>query len=80
MRADPNRGIGFEEAEEIFRQEYYLTERIAFPEQLCATGWVEGRLYSLVFEIRRDAEGEYCHLVTLWRATKEERRLYEENS
>jgi hypothetical protein len=24
--------------------------------------------------------GEYCHLVMLWRATREERELYETNS
>ena len=27
-----------------------------------------------------DADGEFFHLVTLWRATREERILYEENS
>jgi hypothetical protein len=28
----------------------------------------------------RDNLGEYCHLVTLWRSTREERELYEANS
>jgi len=37
------------------------------------------RLYSLIFEIREDRDGEYYHLVTLWRATKQEQRLYEKN-
>ena len=31
------------------------------------------------FEVREDNEGEYYHLVTLWRSTKEEQTLYEEN-
>lgn len=38
------------------------------------------RLYSLIFEVREDVEGEFYHLVTLWRATLEEEELYEEHS
>jgi uncharacterized DUF497 family protein len=41
---------------------------------------VGDRLYSVIFEVREDEEGEILRLVTLWRATKEEIRLYEENS
>ena len=59
---------------------YFLSHRSEIPEQFCATGWVNGRTYSLVFEIRRDKEGEFYHLVTLWKATKEEIALYEENA
>ena len=43
-------------------------------------GWVGERLYSVIFEFREDEEGEVLHLVTLWRSTKEEIQLYEENS
>jgi len=50
------------------------------PEQFRAIGWVKGELYSVIFEVRGDAEGEYHYLITLWKATKEERKLYEENS
>jgi len=38
------------------------------------------RLYSLIFEIREDAEGEFYHLVTLWKSTRYEEGLYAENS
>jgi len=48
-------------------------------EQYRAIGWVGDRLYSVIFEIHEDEEGEILHLVTLWRATKEEVCLYEEN-
>jgi hypothetical protein len=34
-----------------------------------ATGWVKGWLYSLVFEIRNDKNGESYQMVTLWKAT-----------
>ena len=38
------------------------------------------QLYAVIFEVREDEEGEYYHLVTLWKATKEELQLYEEHS
>ena len=30
----------------------------------------------VIFEIREDNKGEYIHLVTLWRSTRQERNLY----
>jgi uncharacterized DUF497 family protein len=80
LRANPKRGIGFEEAQEIFERPYYLDQRTDMPEQYRAIGWVRQKLYSLIFEIREDEDGEYYHLVTLWRATTEEQRLYGEHS
>ncbi len=80
LRSNPRRGIGFEEAQEIFARPYYLDRRSDVPEQYCAIGWVGQRLYSLVFEMREDAEGEIYHLVTLWKSTREEEELYVENT
>jgi uncharacterized DUF497 family protein len=80
LRANPRRGIGFEEARKLFSQPYWLDQRSDVPEQFLAVGWVGDRLYSVIFEVREDEEGEILRLVTLWRATKEEIRLYEENS
>ena len=80
LRANKRRGIGFEEAQELFSQPYWLDQRSDVPEQYVAIGWVGDRLYSVIFEVREDEEGEILHLVTLWRSTKEEIRLYEENS
>ena len=80
MRANPKRGIGFEEAQYIFARPYYLDQRLDVPEQYRAIGWVGERLYALIFEIRDDEEGEYYHLVTLWKATREEQHLYEEHT
>jgi uncharacterized DUF497 family protein len=80
LRVNPKRGIGFEEARELFSRPYWLDRRSDVPEQYVAIGWVSGRLYSVIFEVREDGEGEILHLVTLWRSTKEEVRLYEENS
>jgi uncharacterized DUF497 family protein len=80
LRANRRRGIGFEEAQELFSRPYWLDQRSDVPEQYRAIGWVGDWLYSVIFEVREDEEGEHLHLVTLWRSTKEEIRLYEENS
>ena len=80
LRSNPRRGIGFEEARELFSRPYWLDQRSDVPEQYLAVGWAGDRLYSVIFEGREDEEGEILHLVTLWRSTKEEIRLYEENS
>jgi uncharacterized DUF497 family protein len=80
LRTNPRRGIGFEEAQELFLRGYWLDQRSDVPEQYRAIGWVGERLYSVIFEVREDAEGEILHLVTLWKSTKEEIRLYEENA
>ena len=80
LRAHPQRGIGFEEVQEVFSHAYYLDRRTDSPHQYRAIGWVGERLYSVIFEVRQDEEGEYYHLVTLWKSTLEERKRYEENS
>lgn len=64
IKNNPKRGIDF---------------RSDDPEQFRAIGWVKGKLYSVVFEVREDAKGEFYHLITLWKSTKEEIKLYEKN-
>ena len=79
LRANPKRSIGFEEAVSIFDSPYLQDQRSDLPEQYRAIGWVGDKLYSLIFEVREDDEGDFYHLVTLWKATREERVFYEEN-
>ena len=81
LRRNPRRGIGFEEAPGgLSFIAYYLDQRSDLPVQHRAIGWVGDRLYPVISEIREDAEGEFHHLVTLWKATQEEQKLYEENT
>jgi len=80
LRESPRRGVGFEAAQEVFSHPYYLDQRSDWPEQHRAIGWVGDRLYTVIFEVREDAQGEYYHLVTLWKATRQEKQLYEEHS
>ena len=80
LRENPRRGIGFEEAREIFSQPYYQDRRPDIPEQYRAIGWVGQQLDSVIFEFWEDEEGEFYHLVTLWKSTREESKLYGENA
>ena len=79
-RLKKERGISFKEAQEMFDHPHYIEPRIDDPNQSRAIGWVGGRLYTVIYELRYDKQGEYHHLVTLWKATKEEQQLYEENA
>ena len=80
LRNNPRRKIGFEEALELFNNVFIEDQHIDYPHQWRAIGWVQGELYTVVYEEREDKEGEYYHLVTLWKATKREKLIYEENT
>ena len=71
-------GVSLEEAKEIFDQAYVVDAKSDDPEQFRAIGWSRDRLCSVIFEIRRDSHGEYYHLVTAWKATKQEVQAYAE--
>jgi uncharacterized DUF497 family protein len=73
-------GLSLEEAREIFDQVYIVDRRRDDPEQFRAIGWCGGRLSSVMFEIRHDSNGEYYHLITAWKATKQEEQIYAENT
>lgn len=80
LKADPRRQIGFIEIQEIWSHQHYVDCRSDDPEQFRAIGWVKGKLYSVIYEVRANEDGEYYHLVTLWKSTKQEEKLYENNS
>lgn len=69
-------GVSLKDAQEIFGQVYIVDQKNDDPAQFRAIGWCRGCLCSVIFEIRQDAEGEYYHLVTAWKATKVEEQSY----
>lgn len=71
-------GVSLEEAQEIFDQAYLVDKKCDDPEQFRAIGWAGGRLCSVIFEIRRDSEGELYRLITAWKATRQEGEAYAE--
>lgn len=80
LRNMPTRGIGFEEAIQVWLRWHVIDLRDDDPEQWRVIGWVGNRLYTIIYEDRRDESGAFIQLVTLWRSTREERNHYEENS
>jgi uncharacterized DUF497 family protein len=80
LKRDPRRKIGFKEVQEIWDHPHYVDCRADYPEQFRAIGWVKGNLYSVIYEIREDEDGEYNHLVTLWKSTRQEEKIYEKYS
>ena len=72
-------GISLEEAREVFDQAHLVDRRSEDPVQFRAIGWSRGRLCSVIFEIRHDSVGEHYHLVTAWKATRQEEEDYAEN-
>ena len=72
-------GVSLEEVQEIFDQVYLVDQKSDDPEQFRAIGWSRGRLCSVIFEIRRDANGEYHRLITAWKATRQEEQIYAES-
>jgi uncharacterized DUF497 family protein len=72
-------GVSLRQAQEIFDQAYLVDQKADDPEQFRAIGWCRGFLCSVIFERRHDAAGEFYHLVTAWKATKEESQRYVEN-
>ena len=72
-------GVSLREAQAIFDQAYLVDRKNDNPEQYRAIGWCGGRLCSVIFEIRRDSQGEYYHLVTAWKASKREEQNYAEH-
>jgi uncharacterized DUF497 family protein len=48
LRGNPKRGIGFEEAQDLFSRPYYEDNRSDMPEQRRAIGWVDERLCTLI--------------------------------
>jgi uncharacterized DUF497 family protein len=72
-------GVSLKEAQDIFDQTYIVDQKNDDPQQFRAIGWSRGRLCSVIFEIRHDAGGESHHLVTVWKATKEEEQSYAKN-
>ncbi len=72
-------GVSLREAIEIFAQAHLIDGKNDDPEQFRAIGWCRGQICSVIFEVRSDSKGEYYHLVTAWKSTKQEIESYVEN-
>lgn len=79
LKNDPRRNLSLAEAKEIWRHDHYVDLRSDDSVQFRAIGWTKGKIYTVIYEVREDELGEYYHLVTLWKSTKQGVILYEKN-
>ncbi len=73
-----NRGYSLEEAAAILAGEYVEQIKRDDPEQFIAIGYLGSSLFSVIYEVRYDDQGEYIWLITYWKSTKREREIYEQ--
>jgi uncharacterized DUF497 family protein len=69
-------GVSLEDAQEIFDQTYLVDRRRDDPGQFRAIGFSGGRLCSVIFEIRHDADGEYYQSLRKTRKTERGAKLF----
>jgi uncharacterized DUF497 family protein len=50
------------------------------PEQYRLIGFAKGRLLTFIVEYRQDSLGDYLWAVTAWYSTKQEQRIYEQET
>ena len=80
LKSNPKRGASFEDAQEIFLHHNCEDMKNDDPIQFRIIGWIKGQLYTLIYEVRNDSKGEYFHLITLWKSTTQERKIYEKET
>lgn len=72
------RGLSFEEVAQMFTAGYVTDQKYDDPEQYYAIGFVKGQLITLIYEYRERETGEFVWLVTYWKATTREAKIYEQ--
>ena len=72
------RGLSFEIASQIFISGHAVDKKNDDPEQFRAIGFSKGQIITLIFEHREDEDGDIIWLVTCWKATRGEVKIYEQ--
>ena len=60
LKANPKRGIGFEEVQQLLTQPYWTDQRSDVPEQHRAIGWVGDRMYSVILSFAKTNKVKFC--------------------
>jgi uncharacterized DUF497 family protein len=71
------RGLSFEEVSVVIEGPHPIVRKTDDPEQYLAIGFAKDKLVTVIHEFREDVHGEYIWLVTYWKATKAEVKIYE---
>ena len=71
------RGLSFEDASLMFLSGHAVDRKNDDPEQFRAIGFIKGQIITLIYEHREDEGGDFLWLVTFWKATRGEVKIYE---
>ena len=74
------RGIDFAQLDGLLDFPCVEDRRRDDPEQYRIIGFADGRLLTFIVEYRRDTLGEHLWVVTAWYSTKQERKVYEQET
>jgi uncharacterized DUF497 family protein len=72
-------GVSLKEAQGIFDQVHVVDQKSNRSATVSCNRLVPQSPLFRDFQIRRDSTGEFYHLVTAWKATKEEEQSYAKN-
>lgn len=75
-----NRGIDFAGLDELLNWPYVEDQRHDDPEQYRIVGFANGQLITFIVEYRQDMLDEYIWVVTAWHSTKQEQKVYEQET
>ena len=75
-----DRGIDFAQLDELLAFPSVEDRRRDDPEQYRIIGFAGGRLLTFIVEYRLDALGEHLWVVTAWYSTKQEQKIYEQET
>ncbi len=74
------RKLDFAELEDLLYQPYVEDQSLSYTEQYRIIGFARGRLATFIVEYRQDALGEFIWVVTAWRSTLQEQKIYEQET
>ena len=74
------RKLDFAHFEDLLYQPYVEDQSLSYTEQYRIIGFARGRLTTFIVEYRQDALGEFIWVVTAWRSTLQEQKIYEQET
>ena len=74
------RRIDFADLEDLLYQPYVEDRSLSYPDQYRIIGFVRGRLVTFIVEYREDVIGDFIWVVTAWKSTLQEKRIYEQET
>ena len=66
--------------EDLLYQPYVEDRSLSYTEQYRVIGFARGRLATFIVEYRQDILGEFIWVVTAWRSTLQEQKVYEQET